>query len=208
MTIYDITRPLSAQTAVYPGDPPVTLTPVQDMRQGDACNVSGISMSLHAGTHIDAPRHYAADAPGADALDLNLLIGPARVVTLDAGDIIALAMVQALELQNVRRLLLHTRASGPQALQTPFDPTYPSIAPAAAAWMGQQGLGLIGTDAPSVDPVDSVALPAHHAFHRYGVLIIENLYLRGVPDGDYELVALPLKVVDGDAAPARVILRS
>ena len=77
--LYDITRPLTPRTAVYPGDTPVSITPTMRLRDGDMCNVSSISMSVHAGAHIDAPRHYADNAPGVDALDLSVLTGPARV---------------------------------------------------------------------------------------------------------------------------------
>jgi arylformamidase len=200
--LYDISRPLTPRTAVFPGDTPVSITPVMQMREGDSCNVSSITMSVHAGTHVDAPRHYADDAPGVDTLDLNTLIGPARVVTLpeDLAGLRELAGLRGLA------LIIHTHAS-----DTPhdvFDPSFAHFTPQDADWLGQQGVRLIGTDAPSVDEATSQDLPAHKMFLRHGIIIVENLCLRGVPDGDYELIALPLKIVEGDAAPARVILRS
>ncbi|MCL5996737.1 MAG: cyclase family protein, partial [Chloroflexi bacterium] len=191
---YDISRPLTPRTAVFPGDTPVSITPVMQMRHGDSCNVSSIRMSVHAGTHIDAPSHYADGAPGVDALDLNSLIGPARVVTLPE-DLTGLG-----DLSGLRglALIIHTRAS--DVPDDVFDPSFAYFTPADADWLGRQGVRLIGTDAPSVDEAASQDLPAHKMFLQHGVLIVENLCLRGVPDGDYELIALPLKIVDGDAA--------
>jgi arylformamidase len=103
-------------------------------------------------------------------------------------------------------LLLHTHASNmPDDV---FDPNYPFLTSEEADWLGSQGIRLIGVDTPSVDPPESVTLPTHKAFLRHDVIIVENLCLRGVPDGAYELIALPLKITGGDAAPARVVLRS
>ena len=202
--IYDITRPLSPHTVVFPGDPPVTVTPVLQIRHGDPCNVSSIAMSVHAGTHVDAPRHYADGAPGVDALDVETLTGVARVVTFGRGGPILPDDVQAMNLRGARRLIIHTPAS--QSPPGVFDPSFAWFTPEAADWLGAAGVRLIGTDAPSVDEASSLDLPAHHVFLKHGTLIVENLDLRGVPDGEYFLVALPLKIVDGDAAPARVIL--
>lgn len=203
---YDITRTLTPRTAVFPGDTPVSITQVMQMARGDSCNVSSISMSVHAGTHIDAPRHYADDGIGVDRLPLEVLIGPARVVTLDAQDAISLADVQRLGDVCGLAVLVHTRAS--DTADDVFDPAFAYFSSQAADWLGEQGARMIGTDAPSVDEAVSKELPAHHVFLRHNVIIMENLCLRDVPDGDYTLIALPLKIADCDAAPARVVLIS
>lgn len=203
---YDLSRVLTPRTAVFPGDTPVSVTQSLFVQRGDSCNLSSITMSVHAGTHMDAPRHYSDAGPGIDGVPLTLLIGPARVVTLAVTDAITLAAVQALDLRGVTRLLVHTRNS--DVPDDVFDHDLVYFTPDAAAWLGRQGVRLIGTDAPSVDPVASSELAAHHAFLRYGVIIIENLCLREAPDGDYEVMALPLRLADGDGAPARVVLRT
>ncbi|BCX04989.1 MAG: kynurenine formamidase [Candidatus Roseilinea sp.] len=227
--LYDISRTLTPHIAVFPGDTPVSIAPTLQMHAGDSCNVTAITMSAHAGTHVDAPRHYSDDGAGIDAVPLDVLIGPARVVTLDALEAITIAdLERALQLThpasdahhttrdlrllnsqcsifNFTRLLIHTRAS-----DTPDDGWNDAFAyfdPQAAEWLGANSLRLIGTDAPSVDPAVSKDLPAHKAFLRHGVIIMENLCLRGVPDGEYELIALPLKIAGNDAGPARVVLR-
>jgi arylformamidase len=101
-------------------------------------------------------------------------------------------------------VLIHTRAS--EVPHDVFDPRFTYFSEEAATWLGQEGARLIGTDAPSVDAATSADLPVHHIFLQHNVIIMENLFLRDVPDGDYMLIALPLKIVDGDAAPARVVL--
>ncbi|MFN4294061.1 MAG: cyclase family protein [Thermoflexales bacterium] len=209
--LYDVTRILTPRTAVFPGDTPVSIAPTLQMRAGDSCNVTAITMSVHAGTHVDAPRHYSDDGVGIDAVPLDVLIGPARVVTLDVAGAITTA-----DLQNAFRDLPHAIRAAPRLLirtrasDTPddvWDDAFTHFDPQAADWLGANGLRLIGTDAPSVDPATSRALPAHRAFLRHGVVIVENLRLQGVPDGEYELLALPLKIAGGDAGPARVVLR-
>ncbi|MCS6848710.1 MAG: cyclase family protein [Anaerolineae bacterium] len=221
--LYDITRTLSPRTAVFPGDTPVSIVPTLQMRAGDACNVTAITMSAHAGTHVDAPRHYSDDGAGIDAVPLDALIGPARVVTLDVAGAITVTDLQnairntryatrdtrllnaQFSILNFTRLLIHTRAS--EVSDDVWDDAFAYFDPEAAEWLGANGLRLIGTDAPSVDPAASKDLPAHKAFLKHGVIIVENLCLRGVPDGEYELIALPLKIAGNDAGPARVVLR-
>jgi arylformamidase len=155
---------------------------------------------------VDAPRHCIDGAPGVDALDLDALTGPARVVRVAGRGAIGLAELRALTLDGARRLLFHTPAS--DAPGETWEPRFAYFTPQAAAWLAERGARLIGTDAPSIDPADSADLPAHHAFLERGVVVVENLILRGVPDGDYELIALPLRIAGGDGAPARVILRT
>jgi len=213
---YDITRTLTPRTAVFPDDTPVAITPTAQMRAGESCNVTAITMSAHAGTHVDAPRHYSDDGVGIEAVPLEVLIGPARVISPgEEGAIRTADLRRALRLTGPAghegqtplpaRLLIHTRAS--HVADDTWDAGFAWFTPEAADWLGAHGVRLIGTDAPSVDPADSKDLPAHKAFLRHGVIIVENLCLRDVPDGDYELIALPLRIAGNDAAPARVVLR-
>ncbi|MBK9234517.1 MAG: cyclase family protein [Anaerolineae bacterium] len=151
-------------------------------------------------------RHNSDAGPGIDRIPLDVLIGRARVVTLPVTNAITLADVQALDLAGVTRLLVHTRDS--DVPDDVFDHDLVFFTPDAAAWLGDQGVRLIGTGAPSVDPVSSADLAAHQAFLRCAVVIVENLCLRAVPDGDYEVMALPLCIAESDGAPARVVLRT
>lgn len=205
--LYDITRPLTPRTAGFPGDTPVSITRVADMDAGASCNVSALTLSSHAATHVDAPLHYSPAAHGIDRVPLETLLGPCRVVSFDgAGDISRAALQALLATPLPQRVLLHTRASA--VADDVWEADFAAFEADAADWLGANGARLIGTDAPSVDSAISKTLPAHNAFLRHGVVIIENLQLTGVPDGDYELIALPLRIAGADAAPARVLLRT
>jgi arylformamidase len=204
--LYDISRALTPKTAVFPGDTQVTITSVMRIADGASCNVTALAMSAHAGTHIDAPLHYADTGAPIDAVSLETLIGRCRVITHTGSGMITDADLQAIDLHGVTRLLFHTRASAvPDDL---WEPDFAAFTPEAAERIGSNGIRFIGTDAPSVDPASSKTLPAHMTFLRHNVIICENLCLTGVPDGDYELIALPLRIAGNDAAQARVILRT
>ncbi|TCP57662.1 kynurenine formamidase [Tumebacillus sp. BK434] len=204
MKIYDITMPVSEQTAPFPGDTPFGQEWVLTMREGGSCNVSKITMSPHLGTHADAPYHYHDEGATTEQADLNLYIGAALVVAVPPMPLVTLAFVQKLELNGVERLLFHTGSSpDPHVFCTDFT----AIAPEAASYLAGQGVRLVGIDTPSVDPADSKTLDAHNAFFKSGLHILENLRLDGVPPGRYELIALPLHLVGSDASPVRAILR-
>lgn len=204
--LLDITRTLSPGISVFPGDVPVSITTQLRLRDGASCNLTSLTMTAHAGTHVDGEAHYADGAPGVDAVPLDVLIGPARVVSPPRGEWITLDAARALPLEGVTRLLVHTRAS--DLPDDRWDGGFQAFTPEAADFLGAAGVRLIGTDCPSVDPATAKALSAHHAFHRRGVFIVENVLLRGVPDGDYELIVLPLKIAGNDGAPARAVLRA
>ena len=207
MYIYDITAPLSSALPVYPGDPEVTITPLTQLQWGDAANVSRLVLSSHTGTHLDAPRHFFAEGPTIDCLDLHVLMGPARVCAfpqvtthLTADDL------RPLGLAGTKRLLLQT----PNAAlwqKTGFQTNYVALTESAAYLLVEMGVQLVGIDYLSVDAFERQDFPVHHILLGAGVLILEGLDLRAVPPGDYELLALPLLLQHGDGAPVRAILR-
>ncbi|ARU60602.1 arylformamidase [Tumebacillus avium] len=204
MKIYDITMPISAQTAPFPGDTPFGQEWVLTMREGGSCNVSKITMSPHLGTHADAPYHYHDQGATTEQADLNLYIGEALVVDVPSMPLVTLEFVQGLDVTGVQRLLFKTSSfPDPHVFSTNFT----AIAPEAALYLAEQGVRLIGIDTPSVDPADSKTLDAHNAFFQSGLHILENLRLDAVPQGRYELIALPLHLVGSDASPVRAILR-
>ena len=202
---YDITRPLTPRTAVFPGDTPVSINPVAQISAGASCNVSALTLSSHAATHIDAPRHYSDDAAGIQAIPPEIFLGPARVITI-MSPYIQRSDLEQHNLHGVHRLIIHTRASA--VPNDVWEANFAYFDPAAANYLGELGVRLIGTDAPSVDPATSKLLPAHKTFLRHNITIMENLNLTDVPNGDYELIALPLSIVDCDAAPARAFLKN
>ena len=190
----DVTTPLTPAMRVYPGDPPVVTAVVADPRRGDAARVTTLSLSVHAGTHVDAPNHVGRAGSGVESLPLDAMIGPAFVVRaagLRRRRAVAPADLAALPRPFPRRLLF--RGGMPLLEET-------------ARELARRGVMLIGTDALSIDPVGSVALPAHHALLRAGVVVLEGLRLEDARPGPCRMIALPLLIPGADGAPARVVL--
>ena len=174
------------------------------MEDGSPVNVGRMTMSTHSGTHGDAPLHYSADAPDIASVELDPYIGECLVVDatgvtggeVDVGDLP--------HIESADRVLFRTFKSFPH---DEWDSCFTAIAAETIEWLALQGVKLIGTDAPSVDPQDSKTMAAHKAVLDHDMRILEGLVLDDVPEGRYELVALPLKVAGGDAGLCRAILR-
>ncbi len=206
-TIIDISQPISPATPVFPGDTGFSAEWILRMEDGGSCNVSTMRMSTHLGTHTDSPRHFDPDGIGMHAADLSLYIGRCRVVRIDGrGDppLIPAAALEPAVLAGAERILFKTREVSEH---TRFDPSFTAVGPEAAAVLVAANIHLIGIDTPSMDHATSEDLPAHHALTAGGVAILENLDLTDVACGDYELIALPLKIVDSDSSPVRAVLR-
>lgn len=201
--LHDVTRPVREATPVWPGDAPFRLCWTAELAAGGA-NVGEIHGSTHCGTHVDAPFHVLGDGARVGALPLEAFLGPALVVDARGRAEIGTDDVATLLRGGpVERVLFRT---GCWVHPDRFPERFPALTPEAADRLVAAGVRLVGTDAPSVDPFDSATLPAHRVLARAGVPILENLLLDGVPAGVYRLVALPLRLVDGDASPVRAVL--
>lgn len=206
MTWRDISVTLHEGTPEWPGDTPFSCTWAWRIAAGASVNVSCLSGSPHVGTHADAPLHVTDGAAAADQLPVDAFVGPATVVdlrsrtgTIGAGDP-ALAGTAA-----GGRLLLRT---GQSIADGAFPATWPCLSVDAVNMLLSRGLRLLGVDCPSVDDRQSKELSVHHALFSGGACVLENLDLREVAAGDYELIAAPVKVGGADAAPVRAALRS
>ena len=205
--IYDVTRTINPELAVWPGDSPFSAQVVLDMSQDASINLTTLTLSSHTGTHADAPYHFSPDDSTIEQAPLQAYVGPATVVTVkrEAGPLTPIDFPD-LQWDAVERLLVHSAASATPHGQFPPKFIYP--APELAEWMGQHNIVLFGSDAPSMDDMHSKSLPGHKALWRNHIAILEGLLLTGVPDGAYELIALPLKIEGGDGSPVRAILRA
>lgn len=211
--ILDISPPLSPGAPVWPGDTPFALSIEWSPAHGDAVTVSRITMSPHTGAHADAPLHVGAGPGDAAGLDLAAYWGRCLVLDWRAevrasprGAIESAALAaRAPEFEGVERVLFRT-------LDRPLDhfpETFPHFTPDAAAWLALKAdLRLVGIDTFSIDAPDSKDLAAHRALFAGGLAVLEELDLAHVPAGNYELVALPLRIVGGDASPVRAALRA
>ena len=207
MRIYDITVPLSPSLPVYPGDPAVAITPIAQLHWGDAANVSRLVLSSHTGTHLDAPRHFFQAGLTIDGIAPHVCMGPARVCAFpDATTHLTADDLRPLGLAGTQRLLFKTPNSALWE-RTGFQTNYVALTESAAHLLVDLGVQLVGIDYLSVDAFECQDFPVHRILLGAGVLILEGLDLRTVPPGEYELLALPLLLQDGDGAPVRAILR-
>jgi arylformamidase len=200
----DISVVVRPGTPEWPGDTPYSCRWTWEMSAGASVNVSAFAMSPHVGTHADAPLHVRDGRPASDSLTPAAFVGPAIVIGLEgANGPVDVEALSARLPRRVERLLLRT---GRTIAGGAFPESWPALTPTCARWLISRGLRLLGVDAPSVDDRESKTLATHHALFEAGASILENLDLRDISDGPYELIALPLRIAGLDAAPVRAVL--
>lgn len=199
----DITQPLGSNTATWPGDTCFEIDWTLHTGRGDNVTLSRVTFSPHVGTHADAPAHYEIDGPLTGAFELGAFLGPVRVVDARSAKSVDVGLLESLEAMGAPRLLVR---SVPELRPEEFASDFASLTPGAADALVRSGLRLYGTDAPSIDPVQSASMSAHRVLGAAGIPIIENLDLSLAEPGDYDLVALPLRMVEAEAAPVRAVL--
>lgn len=208
MRMIDISPLLSAATPAWPSDTPFSAERTWALSPQCPVNVSRVTFSTHFGAHADAPSHYAANGASIDAVPLEPYIGPCTVIHAIGVRHVLTAAALA-EIISGRRLaprvLLRFYETAPQ---DKWDSRFAAIAPEAILWLADRGVILIGVDTPSLDPQNSKLMDAHHAVYARDLRILEGLVLDDAAEGDYELIALPLKLKGLDAAPVRAILRT
>lgn len=209
MPIYDITVPIRAGMPIYEGDPVLNIEPWSELARGDSANVSLLHLGAHTGTHVDAPAHFIEGGAKIDSLPLESLIGPARVLRVpDSFTEITPDLLSTFDLTGVERIIFHTRNSA--FWSEGFRKDFTALTPEGAEMLVDLGVKLAGNDYLSIEKFRSGHHQTHLTLLRKGVVIVEGLNLSGVPEGDYELICLPLKIAEGagDGAPARVVLKT
>lgn len=205
MKLYDISLNLSGDTVRWLNSQPLELVQRKRMAKGDPNNSSSVIMSVHSGTHIDAPFHFVPDGLTVEALPLQVFIGPARVCAVSASREISAADVAQIDLRGEKRVLFKTRNS--QLLHKPvYDPDFVAFSVDGAKALVERGLQLVGLDYLSVAHADK-QVPVHRAFLDHGIVLLEGIDLSEVPPGRYDLICLPIKLQRSDGAPCRAILR-
>ncbi len=203
--IWDLSPPVDARAPVFPGDTPYAQRWVATLGPGCPVNVSAVTLSPHVGAHADAPLHYDAAGAPIGAVDLEPYLGRCRVVH-------AIGCAPLIEWRHLAhavhdlppRVLVRTYRQAPLER---FDDAFAAYAPETVERLADLGVRLIGIDTASIDPASSKTLDSHQVIRRRGLRVLENLVLDDVPEGDYELVALPLRWMTADASPVRAILR-
>lgn len=204
MVLYDISPKITARLGVWPGDTPPSREVLLDLQRGDTVTLSTLRATVHLGAHADAPSHYGNGAPDIASRDLSLYLGPCEVLHVPVGRGTRVRPRDLARLPRTPRVLLATGTfPDPDRWNSDFAALAPELVDALAA----AGVRLIGVDTPSVDLLESKDLPAHQAFLRHDMAILEGLVLKDVPEGPYELIALPLPLAGFDASPVRAVLR-
>ena len=202
--IWDNSPPVDEHAAVFPGDTAYSQRLHFALSPDCPVNVNSITLSPHTGAHADAPMHYANGGTTSGELDLTPYLGPCRVIyCIDCGPLVLPEHVaHALNEGLPPRVLLRTSRTASQSWES-----FTAIAPETIAQLATKNVALVGIDTPSVDPADNQSLPSHHQLLANDMRVLECLVLDDVPEGDYELIALPLKLMRADASPVRAILR-
>ncbi|RYF35485.1 MAG: arylformamidase [Comamonadaceae bacterium] len=205
LRLWDISPPVYIGAPVFPGDTPYQQKWAASIGPGCPVNVSEITLSPHVGAHADAPLHYAPDGATIGDVDLTPYLGRCRVIhAIARGPLIEWAHIEHALADLPARVLVRTYQSAPVDR---WDGALAAYAPATIERLADRGVMLIGIDTASIDPADSKTLDSHQVIRRRDLRVLENLVLDDVPEGDYELIALPLKLVSADASPVRAVLR-
>ena len=202
--LYDITPAVTASLAVWPGDTPPSREVLADLKRGDNITLSTLRGTVHLGAHADAPSHYGRDAASIESRSLDFYLGKCRVVRIAAlrGTRILPTQIPA-SLRAERVLIITGTYPDPHA----WNDDFAALEPATVDLLHERGARLVGIDTPSVDLFHAKDLVAHARFLAHDMAILEGLVLKHVPEGEYELIALPLKLDGFDASPVRAVLR-
>lgn len=203
--LYDITPRIEPGLAVWPGDTPFSSSLVHSIAAGTSTNVGSLTTTTHLGAHIDAPFHTESDGATIDRLQLERFWGPCWVIETPPVDLLLPEHLGDHDLTSTPRVLFKT---GTALDRGRFPQRCTALSVALVDALAGRGALLVGLDTPSVDPLDSQTLDAHHALNRHGISNLEGVLLDEVPPGRYELAALPLRLVGLDASPVRAVLRS
>ena len=203
--LWDISPPIAPDSPLFPGDTAYSQQWTATLGPGCPVNLSAITMSPHIGAHADAPLHYADGAATIGQVDLLPYLGPCRVIhAIGCGPLVLISHLEAFADDLPPRVLVRTCKRSPTA----WSPDFAAYAPETLDWLAARGVLLVGIDSQSVDPAESKTLDSHQRLAQHGLRVLENLVLDDVPAGDYELIALPLKLMLADASPVRAVLRS
>jgi arylformamidase len=206
--LFDISVPLKSGMVHWPGDPDVIIKRNSDMNEGEDANTSIISMSNHTGTHMDAPLHFIKGGMSLDDLPLEAVIGKARLIEVADTDVIEAKHLEEKGISAGERIIIKTRNSDIKWWEMDFLDKYVYLSEDAAAYLADKKIRTLGVDYLSIGGKDINTKETHDHILGAGIWVIEGLKLDEVMPGNYELIALPLKLVNGDGAPCRVVLRS
>jgi len=203
----DISIPIREGMVQWPRDPPVIIELIMDMERGDSHNISQLSLGSHSGTHIDAPLHFLTNGAGIDEIPLDVITGKARIIEIRNAESINEDELALYNIKRGERILFKTHNSALMHSSSRFNENYVYLTEKAARYLADCRIGLIGIDYLSVGGFLQGGSEVHRILLKAGIWILESIDLSDVSPGVYELLCLPLRIVKGDGAPARAVLR-
>ncbi len=203
--VYDITPPITPKLMVWPSDTPASREVLYDMARGDNITLSTLRATVHLGAHADGPNHYGKDAPAIDERLLDYYLGRCQLIRVGVGRATRIIPSMLSREVTVPRVLF---ATGTYPDPQNWNADFAALSVELIEFLHDRDVITVGIDTPSVDLFESKDLPAHKAILRHDMAILEGLVLKDVPEGMYELIALPLPLVGFDASPVRAVLRS
>ena len=204
MKIYDITAPISNNLPFFGDERPAITTRAQ-ISNGDAYNLTWLSMSAHTGTHADMPLHFIDRGAACDDIALTHFFGPAKVMRIAVTGHVRKADLEPLDIQAADIILLDTGQSA-YMRQGKLRHDFIAFTLEAAEYLVQKKIKTVGLDYLSIDPYDAANYAVHKMLLGNGIAVLEGLVLEDVPEGIYTLSALPLKIPNGDGSPVRAVL--
>jgi arylformamidase len=192
----------------WPDNPPVRIERMLDMESGDVANVSTISLGSHTGTHMDAPIHFGRGGEGMDRMPLDATLGRTRVIGIQDPESVKPEELEPHGIRRGERVLFKSRNSSRSWWTQDFIEDFVYVSQEAARYLADLGVRTVGVDYLSVGGFFRDGAETHQALLGAGIWVIEGLNLSGIEPGEYELICLPIKVEEGDGAPARAILRT
>ncbi len=204
----DITLPIRSNMISWPSDPAIKISKYKSIKNGDSSNVSILTLGSHTGTHIDAPRHFFDNGVTVDKMPTDIMMGIAQVIEIKDRSAVCVRELKLKKIRYGQRIILRTRNSKTQWWKKNFSENFVFLTLAAAEYLLVRGVKMVGVDCLSVGGYghpDSKAV--HRALLSKGIWIIEGLDLTKISSGSYDMLCLPLKIYQGDAAPVKVLLR-
>jgi len=208
MKIYDISIPISEDMHIFPGDPPFTVTKIKEISKGKTANVSSIAMGSHTGTHIDPPLHFVKDSQGIDKIPLDRFVGRAIVIDLcNVETEITKKDLDEFDEKITRGDIVLFKTKNSEIWNgKEFREDFIYLTKDAGQYLLKKGIKTVGIDYLSIEEYKNKTAPVHHLLLENDVIIIEGVNLKGIKPGEYFFACLPLKIKEGDGAPARAIL--
>lgn len=207
MALYDATLTIQEGMVTFPGDPPFTMEPFFRQDKGDPFNLALISMGTHLGTHVDPPAHYIDTGLTVDRIPLDVLVGPGVVLDMRGREVVDQQALESSDLGGHARVLLKTD-NGPRLLESTFYEEYVHLTQDGARFLVDHGVRMVGIDYLSIERFKNPGAPVHRTLLDAGVLVVEGVNLLEIPPGPCEIYCLPLKILNADGAPARVLVRT